>query len=479
MSTKRQRPAPDGPPDTGEPAPPSLPHNLEAEKAVLGAILMHSDAYAAVTWLRPDHFFRYGHRLVYAQMVKALDRPGGIVDLVTLKAGLGADLDEAGGPAYIASLIDGVPRGMHVTYHAGLVREAALLRGLIAGAQKTMNAAYAREDTASAVIEATERRLLELQAGYVESQLQPLSESTQALVENINWRIEHRDTVSGVPTGFASLDQLTGGWQAGDMIVVGARPSVGKTTWSLNSATACARSLRQDGTPRVVAVFSLEMTKIQLELRLVSSLSKIPLSRLINGVLMGTELETIDRAVMEMHGFGLYIDDRSGQTMPEIRTACRRLKMERGIDLVIIDYAQLVGTTLERRGATRNDEMTDVSKRVKALAKELACPVLLLSQLSRANEKRYDPRPKLSDLRESGAFEQDADLVVFPGHRKKHSEGGPCLCIIEKQRNGPTGQLVQTLDRDIVTFTDGGELPPEPVKRDPDDSPVKTTKKRK
>lgn len=293
--------------------------------------------------------------------------------------------------------------------------------------------------------------------------MQSLRTSAPALYTDLEWRVAHKGELTGIDTGYPSINELTLGWQHGDLIVIGARPSIGKTTFVLNSAVHAATAGKR------VAVFSLEMRRIQLEYRIVAQLSQIPLSRILGGHIGDVDYPHISHALGLMAELPLEIDDRSGQNFWDVRGACRRLKAEGGLDAVIVDYVQLMPGSLERRGATRNEEITDISRRFKVLADELEVPIILLSQLTRENEKRTDPRPKLSDLRESGALEQDADIVAFL-HRKNHREGGVTNFIIEKQRNGPTGTVNLTLVRDVTTFLDGGE---EPVEPKPEPEPTK------
>jgi replicative DNA helicase len=430
-----------------------LPKNLEAERSVLGAILMHNGVYTQVAdLLQPADFFRDAHRRLYASMRRLLDRPDGAVDLVTLKEDLGArgELEKIGGPVYVTGLVDGLPRGVNVKHYAGIIKAKALLRGLIRCANDLQAEAYAAEAPADELLLKADQQLLELQKGGG-GRLVPLQESWPALVENLDYRAAHKGELTGVTTGFPSIDEMTSGWQPGDVVVIAARPSIGKTTLVLNMATAAA--LAGQG----VGVFSMEMRRRQLELRMLSSLSGIPLTRLQGGRLFGdAEHELQSQALGTMHALPLYIDDTRARTVPDVRAACRRIKSEHDLRLVVIDYFQLMGSSLDRRGATRNEELADSSRRLTVLAGELEVPILLLSQLNRRADDRPDPKPKLSDLRECGALEQDADIVSFL-HRKNHREGGVTNYIFEKQRDGPTGTVNVTLDRDIVTFTDGGE----------------------
>lgn len=436
----------------------TLPHNLEAERAVLGAILLHNDAYekAAPIVTAPD-FFRDAHRRIYQAIDRLLEWKGGIVDMVTLREELGkrGDLDEVG-PTYLSALVDGMPRSTNVEHYARIVREKSQLRQLIATGNKFISAAYAAEEPAEVILAQADKSIVELQAGNGTSRTISLIDSSAGLIADLEYRVAHRGEIIGCPSGFTSIDEITLGWQPGDLIVLGARPSIGKTTFVVNSATAAARAGKR------IAIFSLEMRRKQLEYRMLSSLSGVPLSRLLSGCLMTPDWPLVAEATNVMHALPFHINDQAGLTIGDVRAECRRIKAEEGsLDQVVIDYVQLMGGMLEDRRSNRNDQIADTSRRTKTLADELGVPILLLSQLSRANEKRPDPRPKLSDLRESGSLEQDADIVGFL-HRKNHREGGLTYFIIEKQRNGPTGTIKLSLDRDVVLFTDAPDLP-EPV----------------
>lgn len=430
-----------------------LPKNLEAERSVLGAILLHNGAYDQVAeLLQPGDFFRMAHRMLYASMQRLLDRPDGAVDLVTLKEDLGArgELDEVGGPMYVTGLVDGLPRGTNVKHYAGIIKGKALLRGLIRCAGDLLTDAYAADAPAEDLLQKADQRLVELQK-QSGGRLVPLQDTWPALVENLDYRAAHKGELTGITTGFRSIDEMTMGWQPGDVVVMAARPSIGKTTMAVNMGVAAAL------TGRPVAIFSMEMRRRQLELRILSSLSGIPLTRLQGGWLLGeAEQAALSTALATMQALPIHIDDTGARTVPDIRAACRRLKSERGLALGVVDYFQLMASSLERRGATRTEELADSSRRVKTLAGELEVPLIVLSQLNRKADDRPDPKPKLSDLRECGALEQDADIVAFL-HRKNHRAGGVTNFILEKQRDGPTGTVNVTLDRDIVTFTDGGE----------------------
>ena len=435
-----------------------LPHSIEAERATLGAAMVSTAAADYVCdQLTAEAYFRRTHQTLFAAVRVLRDRKSAI-DLLTLKTYLNSigKLDDVGGPVYLAGLADGVPTSTNVAHYAGILRDLRVKRALVAYANRTIDLVAEGSHSAPAIVTDSDRRLMELQASHLDGRMAPLASSASALSADLEWRVAHRGELTGVETGFPSINELTLGWQPGDLIVLGARPSIGKTSFALNAAVHAAQAGRR------VAIFSLEMRRRQLEYRILAQLSGLPLTRLLGGYLGDPDYGPLSAAMGIMWNLPIEIDDRAGQSAWDVRGACRRLKAKGGLDLVVIDYVQLMPGTLDRRGATRNEEITDISRRMKGLADEVDVPVLLLSQLNRANEQRSDPRPKLSDLRESGALEQDADLVCFL-HRKNHREGGTTAFIFEKQRNGPTGTVNLTLDRDITTFTDGGEEPPATV----------------
>ena len=438
----------------------TLPANLEAERSILGAILTHNDAFEmAASIVKPSQFYRLAHQQIFAAMV-SLKHAKIVVDFVTLKEELtrAGQIQDVGGAAYIASLADGVPRGTNVRYYASIVAEKATLRDLIDAGNKIVTAAYEAEAPASVLLSEADRALLALH-GTGASQMRSLSDTMPQRFDALEWRVAHKGELRGVTTGYASIDLLTLGLRAGDLIIIAARPSIGKTTLTLNMAVHAGQATRLKGPGRYrIGVFSLEMTRDQLEDRIHSQISRVPLSRIQNGHIGGTEWEPLANALQTMQDLPLSIDDRSGQTAIDIRHGCRRLLAEHGaLDMVIVDYVQLMPGCLARKGATRTEELSDAATRLKDLAKELSIPVVLLSQL-----RRLDGRPKIEDLRECGTLEQVADLVGLL-HRKDHRVSGTTEFILAKQRNGPTGTVNLTLDRDTTTFHDGGEDLPEPT----------------
>jgi replicative DNA helicase len=437
-----------------------LPQSIDAEKALLGAMIINNAIIDQVLPLiGADHFFRHAHQIIFKAIITiALERHAA-VDLVMLKDELVllGELDECGGPAYISMLTDGVPRSTNAPYYAGIVREKALLRRAITIGNTMVSAAYHDDAVSANVIRDADLAIINLQRGAVSGRMRNLRDSAGEVYGIIEHHVEHRGELLGVDTGFPSINELTFGWQSGDLVVIAARPSIGKTAFVLNSVIAASRAGKR------AVIFSLEMRRRQLEYRVLSQLSGVPLTRIMSGYLGEQDYERIGLATGAMAELDIEIDDSAAMTAWDVRSACRRLKAERGLDLVVIDYVQLMRGTLERRGASRSDEVGDISRRLKILADEVSVPVLLLSQLNRGADNRSDKRPQLTDLRESGALEQDADIVAFL-HRKHHRESGTTNFIIEKQRNGPTGTVNLTIARETQTFTDGGDDPPEPEK---------------
>ncbi len=460
--TKRQR-------ETTEQQPAferSLPHNLEAERSVLGAILVHSSAFSQIEGkLTADDFYRDAHRRIFTALSTLISDRRIDADFVTLKEELTRtnQLDEVGGPAYVSSLADGVPRATNITYYAGIVREKATLRRLIFAANKILTDAYAAEDSLEEQLRAADRHLLDVQRGMTAGRMVSMAAGTVELFTDLASRRERRGQLTGITTGYKLIDELTFGWQRGEVVVIAARPSIGKTTLAVNCAVHAARAGAR------VAVISLEMRRRQLEYRILSSLAQVDLTRMVSGYTTKPEDLKLADALEAMHALPLSIDDKAGQNVYEIRTAARRLKLETGLDLLIVDYFQLMPGTLARKGATRNEELTDISRRFTEVSDELSVPVVLLSQLRRLDGRR----PGLEDLRECGALEQDASVVGIL-HRKNHREDGPTEFILAKQRNGPTGTVMLSIQRDTTTFT---EMDEDEARRLPAEQPTQKKKK--
>lgn len=477
MATKRSTPPPPPTDEEERIAARSLPHNLEAERSVLGAIMVNHAVYEVVAGIvTAADFYRRGHRLVFESIERLMAQPNGIVDLVMLRDDMvkAKTIDDAGGPAYVSSFLDGIPHSLNAEYYARIILDASRQRDLIRLGNQLLTRAYDREQSADELLAFADTEIVQMQTGRHSGGLLSLRATVPQALDRIEWRHEHRGTVTGVPTGFQVVDELTMGWQPGNFSLIAARPSIGKSTFVTQSGLHAARMIKP-GTERYyqVAVFTLEMSREQTEDRLISSMTQIPATRITNGHIMSHEWAAMTQAIGELAECGLHIDDSGLRTVADIRRECRMLQNHYGLDLVIVDYLQLVTSLVSRKGSTENERISDTSRSFKLLARELKVPVVALSQLSRPNESRYDPEPKLTDLRGSGALEQDADDVFFL-HRSDHRQSGYTALIAGKQRNGPTGTVALTLDRDVLTFRSGGEEPAAPQKTEAEKHAEKT-----
>jgi replicative DNA helicase len=431
----------------------TLPHNLEAERSVLGAILVHNDAFnLAAQVIDSQDFYRDAHRRIFDRMV-ALNERHDAIDFVTLKEELSrnGELDEVGGPAYVASLADGVPRATNVEYYARIVKEKSTLRNLIYAATKIVANAYEAEQESDLILDEAESAIFSvaddrLKAGFVA--MRDLVKDSFPKIEKL---FEQKRLITGVPTGFVDVDEMTRGLQPGDLIIVAARPSMGKTSLVLNIAQYVASLGDQ-----VVGFFSLEMSKESLFLRLLTSEAQLDGHSLMSGAIGGNDYHRISHALEKLNSMKLFIDDTASIGVLEMRAKSRRLQSEHGLNLLVVDYIQLMSG--RGRFENRTLELASISRSLKGLAKELNVPIVVLSQLSRAPEARSDHRPQLSDLRESGALEQDADVVVLiyrddVYNRDPNSpEAGTAELILAKQRNGPTGVVKLAFLREQTRF---------------------------
>ncbi|HEV3485972.1 MAG TPA: replicative DNA helicase [Vicinamibacterales bacterium] len=417
----------------------TLPHNLDAEKSVLGAILVNNDAFNhAAELIDSRDFFRDAHRRIFDKMV-ALSERGHAIDFITLKEELarGGDLDEVGGPAYIASLADGVPRSANVEYYARIVKEKSTLRNLIYSANKILTEAYEGEQEPDVLLDEAERAIFSIAENRIRAGFVPLRDLVHDSFATIEKLQQTKGSVTGVPSGFIDLDEMTTGFQPGDLVIVAARPSMGKTSLVLNIAQYVTTH-----TAMTVGFFSLEMSKEQLFMRMLTSEARIDAHRFRSGFLSENDYGRLSHALGTLAEARVFIDDTASIGVLEMRAKARRLKAEHGLHLLVIDYIQLMqGRGLENRV----QEVSEISRSLKALARELGVPVLALSQLSRAIESRQDHRPVLSDLRESGSIEQDADIVMFiyrdEVYNPETTQKGLAEVIIAKHRSGPIGKV--------------------------------------
>jgi replicative DNA helicase len=431
----------------------TLPHNLEAERSVLGAILVHNDAFnLAAQVIDSGDFYRDAHRRIFDKMVQLNERNQAI-DFVTLKEELSraGEIDEVGGPAYVASLADGVPRATNVEYYARIVKEKATLRNLVFAANKILTSAYEADQESDLILDEAESSIFavaddRLKAGFI-----PMRELVKESFPKIEQLFEQKRLITGVPTGFVDLDEMTRGLQAGDLIIVAARPSMGKTSLVLNMAQHVA--IQPDHT---VGFFSLEMSKESLFLRLLTSEAQIDSHRLMSGAIGQKDYGRISHALETLSAMRLFIDDTANIGVMEMRAKARRLQSEHRLSLLVVDYIQLMSG--RGRFENRTLELASISRSLKGLAKELRVPIVVLSQLSRAPESRSDHRPQLSDLRESGALEQDADVVVLIYREDAYNrdpnnpDAGTAELIVAKQRNGPTGIVRLAFLREQTRF---------------------------
>jgi replicative DNA helicase len=441
-------------PETAAPASQrTLPHNLEAERSVLGAVLIDNGMFNVVAAMMTSNaFFRDAHRRIFERMVTLSERSQPI-DLVTLKEELErtGDLEEVGGPAYIASLTDGVPRSTNVEYYAQIVKEKATLRNLIFSANRILGSAYDADQEADLILDEAESAIFAVAEDRIKAGFIPMRDLVREQFPRIEKLFEHKTYITGVPTGFTDIDQKTRGLQPGDLVIVAARPSMGKTSLVLN---ICQHVATHGG---VAGFFSLEMSKEQLFMRMLASEAKIDTYRLLSGQIGQREYGQITHALETLSEAQMFIDDTAGISVLEMRAKARRLKAEHGLSLLAVDYVQLM--TGQGRFENRTLELASISRSLKGLAKELSVPIILLSQLSRAPEARSDKRPMLSDLRESGALEQDADVVILIFREDMYKQDdqpsetdGIAELIVAKQRNGPTGTVKLAFLREQTRF---------------------------
>lgn len=416
------------------------PQNIEAEQAVLGAILLDSDALVtAMERVSSDDFYRGSHQRIFEAMIELAqeDEP---VDLITLTARLQnkQELEEAGGVTYLSELANAVPTAANVDYYAQIVEEKSMLRRLIRTATQIVSNGYASSEDVGLMLNDAEQRILEISQRCSSSGFVSIRDVLMEVFERVEFLYSHKGGTTGIPSGFHDLDKMTSGFQRSDLIIVAARPSVGKTAFALNIAQNVGVRAKE-----TVAIFSLEMGAAQLVQRMVCAESNVDAQRMRTGFLESDDWEKLTMAIGALSEANIYIDDSPGITVADIRAKCRRLKQEKGLGMILIDYLQLISG--RGKGDNRQQEVSEISRTLKQIARELDVPVIALSQLSRGVEQRQDKRPMMSDLRESGSIEQDADIVAFlyrDDYYDKETEKKNIIeIIIAKQRNGPVGTV--------------------------------------
>ncbi|MEM7132133.1 MAG: replicative DNA helicase [Chloroflexota bacterium] len=433
-----------------------VPANIESEMAVLGSLLIDPDAIVKVAnFLRVEDFYRERHGWIYGAIL-ALNERREPLDPLTLTDELDRreQLDEIGGPAYLNDLMGTTPTAIHVDHYARIVERTALLRRLISAAGKIAELAYDESQDPDQVVERAEQIIFGVSESRIHRDLTPIHSIMQEVVNRLDFMARNQDALMGVPTGFQALDQMLGGFQQSDLIILAARPGMGKSSFALSLALNAVRNLRSR-----IGIFSLEMSNDQMVQRLLAMETRIDSHRLRLGQVHDDEWTIVLEVANTLANTSIFIDDTPGATVNDIRTKSRRLYAEHGLDLIVIDYMQLMtGQQTAGRGENRQQEISYISRSLKEIARELNVPVLALSQLSRAVESRADKRPMLSDLRESGSIEQDADVVMFIYREDYYipdtDRQNIADIIVAKHRHGSTGTASLYFRKELTQFSD-------------------------
>ena len=436
------------------------PQDIDAERSVLGALMIDPIASNDVFGkLQPAHFYRPAHAKIY-EVIVSLAEENQPVDEITTASGLESkgELEGIGGRAYLTELTNRLPSAANIEYHAGIVLKHALMRSLISVANSISTAGYEGTTDVADLLDRAESKIFEITSNRDQKSFSPMKDLVKSAITHIEKLFEQKQAITGCPSGFAKFDEMTAGLQPSDLIIVAGRPSMGKTALALNMAQNAALQHK-----KVVAVFSLEMSKDSLVMRMLCSEGRISGHKLRKGALQQADWSRLADAAGRLADANMFIDDTGALNVLEMRAKCRRLKAERGeLDLIVIDYLQLMHGRGGNEG--REKEISEISRGLKALARELSCPVIALSQLNRGVESRTDKRPMLSDLRESGAIEQDADLIAFvyrdEYYHPETEDKGVAEVIIGKQRNGSVGTVKLKFFNEFVRFENlalGGE----------------------
>nr|WP_300003983.1 replicative DNA helicase [Tissierella sp.] len=427
------------------------PHSIEAEQSVIGSMIIDKTAInTAVEIIRPDDFYKQSNGEIYSAIIDLFNK-NEPVDLITLQEELKrrGSLEAVGGISYLANLSSGVATSANTEYYCKIVDEKSTLRKLITSSNEIIGKAYEDSEDVNIIIESAEKNIFDITQGSQREGFAPINEVLLDSFAKIEEMAANKGGLTGLTTGFIDIDLKLSGLQKSDLVLLAARPSMGKTALGINIVTNSALKAGAK-----VAVFSLEMSKEQLVQRMIAATAHVDLQKIISGRLDEEEWLNIINSMGPLSAAKVYIDDTAGISLMEMKAKCRRLKIEQGLDLVVIDYLQLM--QMEGRQESRQQEISSISRGLKALAKEMDCPVIALSQLSRAPELRADHRPILSDLRESGAIEQDADVVLFLYRDDYYNEDSDQKnigeLIIAKHRNGPTGTLELVFKKEFTKF---------------------------
>lgn len=418
------------------------PQALDLEEAVLGALMLEKNALTSVIdILPPDCFYKDAHRIIYGAIRRLFEKSQPI-DLLTVSAELrsSGELEQIGGPYYLTQLTRPVASAANIEYHARIVLQKHIQRELIRISGETLRDAYNETSDVFDLLDKAEKNLFDVAQGNIRSNYAEMKDLVSQSIIQIEHARRQESGITGIPSGFAALDQVTSGWQKSDLVVIAARPGMGKTAFVLSLARNAAVLAKKP-----VAVFSLEMSAVQLSMRLISAETELAADKLRKGALKDHEWEQLNSLVKNISEAPLYIDDTPALSIFDLRSKCRRLKVQHNIELIIIDYIQLMRAEIDSRSGNREQEISLISRSLKSIAKELNVPVIAISQLNRSVEARLTKRPQLSDLRESGAIEQDADMVCFIYRPEYYNltedeEGNPTAgvaeIIIAKHRNG-------------------------------------------
>ncbi|MFO8088210.1 MAG: replicative DNA helicase [Desulfatiglandaceae bacterium] len=437
------------------------PHNIEAEQAVLGGVLINNEALnSLMDILAPGDFYREAHAFLYEGMLE-LYTIGEPIDVITLsrtiaKKGL---TEKTGGNEYLASLVDAVSTSAGIVHHASIIKDLSVRRKLIAQCSTISDSCFQEWGETEALLEMAEQSIFDIAEEQINEGFQPLNDVIRSSFKKLESVAGFDGYVTGIPSGFKDFDAYTSGLQPSDLIIIAARPSMGKTALALNIALNAAKQ-----TGKAVAVFSLEMSRQQLGIRLLGADARINAAKLRTGYLAENDWDRLTDSANRLAELPIYIDDSSGASALEMKAKCRRLKKRNDLALVIIDYLQLIQG--RRNAESRQIEISETSRMLKALAKDLSVPVIALSQLNRKVEDRPNKRPQMADLRESGAIEQDADVIAFiyrdeVYHQDSETNRNIAEIIIGKQRNGPTGAFKLTFIKEFTLFQDHtAEVPP-------------------
>lgn len=428
------------------------PNSLDSEKSVLGAVLLDNEALNLVLEIiRPDDFYQRSHQIVFEAMIEIYERRDPI-DIITLANQLrvGSQIDAIGGMEYISHLVDIVPTAANTQYYARIIKEMSLRRKMIHEVSKISQEAFEMSGELDQFIDSVEQRIFKVSESRVNPSFVKAGDIVQHSIKDVEQRYVNKDSITGVPTGFYDLDELTSGLQPSDLVIVAGRPSMGKTSLALSIARNVALSAN-----KAVAIFSLEMSKEQIVTRLLCSEARVSNSRVRSGKLGESDFPRLVDAASTISQADIYIDDTPAISVLEMRAKSRRLHRENPLSLIIVDYMQLMRGS-NRKIDRREQEISEISASLKALAKELRLPILALSQLNRGVESRQDKRPMMSDLRESGAIEQDADIIGFvyrdEVYHPETTDKGIAEFIISKHRNGPIGTVRMSFQAELTLF---------------------------